>query len=120
MTKDEAKFFEATLLQLGYRKWTQAKYGEEDYDVSRMFRDEDGEQMYQIIYRFWDWTKYDSYVPDEFSIDIVIMPCLYTYGRTDLILSNCEFKHYLDVGWTEKFAKEYYEFITKRITNGKD
>ena len=122
MEKSKAEAFAEELIQRGYRKWTQAKYGEEDYDVSRLFKDDDGEQMYQIIYRFWDWTKYRSYsyMPDEFSIDIVIMPCLNTYGRADIILSNCEFKHFLDIDWTEQFAKEYYEFITKRIEYEKD
>lgn len=120
MEKSKAEAFADELFKRGYRKWTQAKYGEEDYDVSRLFRDKEGEDLYQIIYRFWDWTKYNSYVPDEFSVDIVIMPCLGLYGRTDLILSNCEFSHFLDIDWTEKFAKEYYEFIKNRITNGKD
>ena len=115
MTKDEAQLFEATLLQLGYRKWTQAKYGEEDYDVSRMFRDDDEEQMYQIIYRFWDWTKYGYKDYTDFSVDIVIMPCLHTYGRADLILSSCEFKDFLNVDWTERFAKDYYDFVIKHI-----
>ena len=114
MEKTKAQNFAHKLIKRGYRKWTQAKYGEEDYDVSRMFRDEEGEQMYQIIYRFWDWTKYPQAI-DEFSIDVVIMPCLHTYGRADVILSNCEFKNFLNIEWTEQFAKEYYEFITKRI-----
>lgn len=58
MKKTDAEAFAEELIKRGYRKWTQAKYGDEDYDVSHLFRDEDGEQMYQIIYRFWDWTKY--------------------------------------------------------------
>ena len=119
MEKSKAEAFAEELIKRGYRKWTQAKYGEEDYDVSRMFKDDDGEHMYQIIYRFWDWTKYPN-AYDEFSIDIVIMPCLHAYGRTDLILSSCEFKNFLNVEWTEQFAKEYYEFITKKIEYGKD
>lgn len=114
MEKTDAESFAKKLIKRGYRKWTQAKYGNEDYDVSYMFRDDDGEQMYQIIYRFWDWTQYPK-ATDEFSIDIVIMPCLHTYGRADFILSNVESKNYLDVEWTEKFAKDYYEFITERI-----
>ena len=119
MKKSKAEAFAQTLLDRGYRKWTQAKYGEEDYDVSRMFRDTDDNDLYQIIYRFWDWTKYPQAI-DEFSIDIVIMPCLYTYGRADVILSNCEFKNFLNIEWTEQFAKEYYEFITKKIEYGED
>ena len=112
MKKADAEAFAEKLIKRGYRKWTQAKYGDENYDVSHLFRDEDGEQMYQIIYRFWDWTKYPR-ADREFSIDLVIMPCF--DGRADLILSNCEDKNYLDVEWTEKFAKEYYEFVTERI-----
>jgi len=116
MKKTDAEAFAEELIKRGYRKWTQGKYGEEDYDVSHLFRDEDGEQMYQVIYRFWDWTVYQ--LPkdqEEFSIDIVIMPLLHQYGRADLILDNDESKNYLDVEWAEKFAKEYYEFITERI-----
>lgn len=112
MKKTDAEAFAEKLLKRGYRKWTQAKYGAEDYDVSRMIRDDDGEDMYQIIYRFWDWTKY-PHVPKEMSIDVVIMPCF--DGRADLELSSIDNPSYLDVEWTEKFAKEYYEFITKRI-----
>lgn len=112
MKKNDAESFAKKLIKRGYRKWTQAKYGNEDYDVSYMFRDDDGEQMYQIIYRFWDWTQYPR-AEMEFSIDLVIMPCF--DGRADLILCNSEDKNYLDVEWAEKFAKEYYEFITERI-----
>ena len=116
MKKTDAEAFAEKLIKRGYRKWTQAKYGDENYDVSHLFRDEDGEQMYQIIYRFWDWTEYQLLKDhEEFSIDIVIMPCLHTYGRADLILSNVESKNYLDVEWTERFAKEYYEFVIKQI-----
>lgn len=115
MKKADAEAFAKKLIKRGYRKWTQAKYGEENYDVSHLFKNVNDEDMYQIIYRFWDWTVYQ--LPkdqEEFSIDLVIMPCLHTYGRADLILSNMESKNYLDIGWTEKFAKEYYEFITER------
>lgn len=115
----KAEDFADELIKRGYRKWTQAKYGEEDYDVSRMFKEDDDNDLYQIIYRFWDWTKYPQ-AHDEFAIDIVILPCLHSYGRVDLILSNCEFKHFLDIDWTEKFAKEYYEFITKKIEYEED
>lgn len=113
MNKTEAEAFAEELIKRGYRKWTYAKYGDEDYDVSLFFRDENDNDLYQIIYRFWDWTQYPK-ATDEFSIDIVIMPCLHIYGRADLILSNCESKNYLDVEWTEKFAKDYYEFIMER------
>lgn len=114
MKKTDAEAFAEKLIKRGYRKWTQAKYGNEDYDVSLAVRNEEDTILYQIIYRFWDWTKYPK-VTDEFSIDIVIMPCLHIYGRADLILSNVESKNYLDVEWTEKFAKEYYEFIMERL-----
>lgn len=117
MTKADAETFAFNLIKRGYKKWTQAKYGDEDYDVSRMIRDDDGEPMYQIIYRFWDWTKYTK-AQYEFSVDVVFMPCLNIYGRygrADLILSNYESKNYLDTEWTEKFAKEYYDFITERL-----
>jgi hypothetical protein len=116
MKKTDAEAFAKKLIKRGYRKWIQAKYGSEDYDVSLAIRNEEDTILYQIIYRFWDWTEYQ--LPkdqEEFSIDLVIMPCLHTYGRADLILSNAESKNYLDVKWTEKFAKEYYEFITERI-----
>lgn len=112
MKKVDAEAFAKKLIKRGYRKWTQAKYGSEDYDISHLFKDENDNDLYQIIYRFWDWTKYPR-AEREFSIDLVIMPCF--DGRADLILSNQEDKNYLDVEWAEKFAKEYYEFITERI-----
>lgn len=116
MKKTDAEAFAKKLIERGYRKWTQAKYGEENYDVSHLFKNENDEDMYQIIYRFWDWTVFQ--LPkdqEEFSIDLVIMPCLHTYGRADLILSNAGGKNYLDIGWTEKLAKDYYEFVIKHI-----
>ena len=112
MKKTDAEDFGKKLIERGYSRWTQAKYGDENYDVSLAIRDEEDTILYQIIYRFWDWTKYPR-AEREFSIDLVVMPCF--DGRADLILSNCKDKNYLDVEWTEKFAKEYYGFITKRI-----
>ena len=50
--------FEKMLLDRGYKKWTRCLHGQEDYDVSRLIKDDDGEHLYQIIFRFWDWTKY--------------------------------------------------------------
>lgn len=112
MKKVDAEAFAEKLIKRGYIRWNQALYGEEDYDVSRMIRDDNGEQMYQIIYRFWDWTQF-TWADDEVSIDLVLMPVL--DDRADLILDCVGSKNYLDVEWTEKFAKEYYDFITERI-----
>lgn len=114
MKKTDAEAFAKELIKRGYHKWTQAKYGSEDYDVSLTVRNEEDTILYQIIYRFWDWTQYPI-ATDEFSVDVVIMPCLHIYGRADLKLYNVKSNNYLDVEWTEKFAKEYYEFIIERI-----
>ncbi len=112
MKKTDAEAFAKKLIKRGYRKWDNSKYGQEDYDVSLAIRNEEDTILYQIIYRFWDWTKYPR-AEREFSIDLVLMPCF--DGRADLLLSNCESKNYLDIEWTEKFAKDYYDFITERI-----
>ena len=116
MTKKAMQDFEKMLLGRGYRKWTSALYGTEDYDVSRMVKDEAGEDKYQIIFRFWDWTIYER--PElsgenEASIDLVVMPCF--DGRADLEISSCSREIQLDVERMEKLAEDYYEFIKARL-----
>lgn len=108
--------FEKMLLDRGYRKWTIALYGKEDYDVSHMVKDDAGEDKYQIIFRFWDWTKYgrpELSGENEASIDLVVMPCF--DGRADLEISSCSRKIQLDVERMEKLAEDYYEFIKARL-----
>lgn len=113
MTHEEWKAFEDTLINRGYRKWTQAKYGEEDYDVSRLVYDEDDNDLYQIIFRFWDWTKYGDKIHTECSVDFVVVPCI--DGRMDAICSSMF--NGLDnvVEFAEQFAKDYYKFVIKQI-----
>lgn len=116
MTKKAMQEFEKMLLDRGYRKWTRCLHGQEDYDVSRLIKDDDGEDMYQIIFRFWDWTKYgrpDITGENEAAIDLVFMPCF--DGRADLEISSCSTEVHLDVDRMEKLAKDYYEFIIPRL-----
>lgn len=116
MTKHAMQDFEKMLLDRGYRKWTRCLHGLEDYDVSRLIKDDDGEDMYQIIFRFWDWTKYsrpELAGENEASIDLVIMPCF--DGRADLEISSCSEGIQLDVDRMEKLAEEYYGFIKSRL-----
>ena len=116
MTKKAMQEFEKMLLDRGYRKWTCCLHGQEDYDVSRLIKDDEGEDLYQIIYRFWDWTKYgrpEMTDENEAAIDVVFMPCL--DRRADLEISSCLTKVHLDVDRMEKLAKDYYEFIISRL-----
>ena len=114
MTKTGWEAFEKSLLGRGYEKWTYAKYGDEDFDVSRMVRGEgkDGpEDMYQLIFRFWDFEQFKEGA--GYSIDFVVMPCI--DGRMDAICSSMGNNLNTDIEFAEKFAKDYYEFIMQRI-----
>ena len=110
MTKTDWDIFEKSLLGRGYKKWTQAKYGEEDFDVSRMVRDGD-KDMYQLIFRFQDFEQFKEGA--GYSIDFVVMPCI--DGRMDAICSSMGNNLNTDIGFAEKFAKDYYAFIMERI-----
>jgi hypothetical protein len=124
MKKQEMLSFEQKLLSLGYKKWNQCLYGEENYDVSKMVRDSEGEDKYQIIFRFWDFTKYNVTYPSleiaeryECSVDLVIMPCL--DGRADLMASSFNDKVQLDIERMEKLAEDYYDFVISRLNKDK-
>ena len=114
MDYEEWRTFENTLLDKGYKKWTRAKYGEEDFDVSRMIRGEskDGpEDMYQLIFRFWDFEQFKEGA--GYSVDFVVMPCI--DGRMDAICSNMSNNLSQNISFAEMFAKDYYEFVTKEL-----
>jgi hypothetical protein len=124
MKKQEMLSFEQKLLSLGYKRWNHCLYGTEDYDVSKVVRDNEGEDKYQIIFRFWDFTKYNvTYLTleiaerHECSVDLVIMPCL--DGRADLILSSLDDKVQLDIERMEKLAEDYYDFVISRLNKDK-
>lgn len=110
MKKTEWEAFEKALLDRGYKKWTRAKYGEEDFDVSKMVRNGE-EDMYQLIFRFWDFEQFKEGV--GYSVDFVVMPCI--DGRMDAICSSMSNGLSTNIEFAEKFAKEYYEFITEMI-----
>ena len=113
MTLKEMHAFEEKLLSRGYKRWNYALYGTEDYDVSRLIRDEDGEDKYQIIYKFWNWTKYPKCPGgiNEAAVDVAILPCF--DGRADLCFSS--FDKQLDVDWVESVAEKYYNFIMEEM-----
>lgn len=110
MTKTEWEAFEKSLLDRGYKKWVRACYGEEDFDVSKMIRNGD-KDMYQLIFRSWDFEQFREGV--GYSVDFVVMPCI--DGRMDAICSSMNSGLSTNIEFAEKFAKEYYEFITERI-----
>ena len=110
MTKTEWEAFAKSLLDRGYKKWTCCKYGEEDFDVSKMVRNGDRD-MYQLIFRFWDFEQFREGA--GYSVDFVVMPCI--DGRMDAICSSMGNGLSTNIEWAEKFAKEYYKFITERI-----
>lgn len=114
MTHEEWKAFEDTLINRGYKKWTQAKYGIEDFDVSIMAREytDDGpKDLYQLIFRFWDFEQFREGV--GYSVDFVVMPCI--DGRMDVICSSMANDIDNNVEFAEKFAKNYYKFVIKQI-----
>jgi hypothetical protein len=114
MTHEEWKAFEQTLLDRGYKKWTSAKYGEEDFDISKMVRGEgkDGpEDMYQLIFRFWDFEQFKEGV--GYSVDFVVMPCI--DGRMDAICSSMGNGLSKNIEFAEKFARDYYWFVQDEL-----
>lgn len=113
MTYAEIQGFEQKLLTRGYKRWNGCLYGKEDYDVSRAVRDAEGDIMYLIIFKFWDWKIYPSAIEDG-DVDVVILPCI--DGRADLELYNIGANDKcLDIDWVESIAKDYYDFITSRL-----
>lgn len=110
MTKTEWEAFEKSLLDRGYKKWSRACYGDEDFDISKMVRNGEND-MYQLIFRFWDFEQFREGA--RYSVDFVVMPCI--DGRMDAICSSMSNDLSTNIEFAEKFAKEYYEFITKRI-----
>ena len=110
MTQEEWKAFEDTLIKRGYKKWTRAKYGEEDFDASIMVRDGD-KDLYQLIFRFWDFEQFKESA--GYSVDFVVMPCI--DGRMDVICSAMTNGLDNNIEFAEKFAKDYYKFVIKQI-----
>lgn len=107
MTKKQVDAFEKKLIKRGYMKWIHYCYGDEDFDVSTMVKDDEGNNQYQIIYRFWDFEKYKAGA--GYSVDLVVMPCI--EGRGDMILSNFGKLPIQDVDQVEKLARLYYFFL---------
>jgi len=112
MDKHEWKDFENDLLDRGYKKWTSSKHGEEDFDVSRMVKD-DSKDMYQLIFRFWDFEKYKEGA--GYSVDFVVMPCI--DGRMDAICSSMDNGLSKNIEFAEKFAEDYYLFVQNELNN---
>ena len=114
MTKEEWKEFKDTLIKRVYRVWTQAKYGEEDFDVSIMVReytDDWPKDLYQLIFRFWDFEQFKDGA--GYSVDFVVMPCI--DWRMDAICSSMANDLDNNIEFAEQFAKDYYEFVIKHI-----
>lgn len=114
MTHNEWKDFEDTLIKRGYRVWTRAKYGEEDFDVSIMVReytDDEPKDLYQLIFRFWDFEQFKD--GTGYSVDFVVMPCI--DRRMDAICSSMTNDLDNNIEFAEQFAKDYYEFVIKHI-----
>ena len=104
------KAFESKLLERGYKKWTCALYGEENYDVSKMVRDGD-KDLYQLIFRFWNFERFREGA--GYSVDFVVLPCI--DGRMDAICSSMGNGLDTNIEFAEKFAQDYYEFVISRI-----
>ena len=115
MTQEEWKAFEDTLAKRGYKKWTRAKYGEEDFDMSIMVKNKSIEDeyryKYQLIFRFWDFEQFREGA--GYSVDFVVMPCI--DGRMDAICSAMANDLDNNVEFAEQFAKDYYKFVIKHI-----
>ena len=111
MTRKEWDDLKTVLLERGYKIWHRCKYGDEDFDVSRMERDKDGNELYQLIFRFWDFEQFKEGA--GYSVDFVVMPCI--DGRMDAICSSMANDLDNDIEFAERFAKDYYEFVINHL-----
>lgn len=117
MTLAQLTILEALLENRGYRKWTNAKVGNEDYDWFKtvpMTSDpyDDPAAGYQMAFRVWDWTEYpDSLRPEyeEYGVEFWAS-LLGSDGRIEL---NASWRPIRDVAAFERMAAEFYE-LTKR------
>lgn len=121
MTEKDFNKLELNLIQAGYRKITQACYGQtehsEDYDYYKAFYKKD-ELLYQIFYRVWDYTternKAIRYKVGEhlYGVEIAIMPETRT-NRCDIqnIFVDDTTDYYIYK--MEEVAKNFYKFAKK-------
>ena len=113
MTANELETLEKTLIERGYKKIKTCLYGEEDYDVYKAFRDEEGELKYQIFYQVWEFERYQRGA--GYSTSVAIMPdsIIDNVGRRDLELSTDYARSIDGIEKVEKIADAYYRFITE-------
>jgi len=110
MDYKEWQSFEKELLDRGYKKWTSALYGEEDFDVSKKFivdDNQDDPKEYVIIFRFWDFEKYRINV--GYSVSVAIMP--HFDGRADMLIST----DVTNIKRIEEIAEHYYQLVVKEF-----
>lgn len=110
MKYSQWKDIEVALIKRGYKKWTGALYGREDFDVSRLVKDGD-KDLYQLIFRFWNFEKYVR--GEGYAVDFVVMPII--DGRMDAICSPVTNNISHDIEFAEQFAKDYYEFVIEHL-----
>lgn len=114
MTTKEAKDFESLLESKGYKCYNQCLSSNEDYAYGKSFGityDEDGDRKvgYQVLFRFWDWRKFDAIASCEFSVNVAVL--VSQEHRSDLILAQEKY----DIDKIEQIAEGFYEFCKKYI-----
>ena len=110
MKLKEWQSFEKELLDRGYRKWTSALYGEEDFDMSKKIivdDNQDNSKEYVIIFKFWDFEKYREGM--GYTVSVAIMP--HFDGRADMLIST----DVTDIKRIEEIAEHYYQLVVKEF-----
>lgn len=118
MLAEQFKKLENNLISLNYKKITNACYGQsqysEDYDYYIAIRDDEGNLLYQIFYRVWDYTTerhhyvYDRVFPHLYGVEIAIMPS--SNSRSDLCYIPVDFTDIDSIKKYEEVAKNFYKF----------
>lgn len=121
MIEKNFKELEKNLVKKGYKKITQACYGQtqydEDYDYYKPFYNKD-KLLYQIFYRVWDYTternnRIRSIVGEHlYGVEIAVLPqCNET--RCDLQNIFVEETTYEYIERMEQVSKNFYNFLKK-------
>lgn len=109
MTKEELSKIESDLDAQGYCKFTQCLSSKESWGWFKSWKDSDGETIYTIEWRVWDYREY-SHSPEPFSIDMLIIDGGSKH-RIDLEITSPKF----DIPTVENIAFSLHNMLAPYI-----
>jgi len=102
---------ESKLREVGYRKYNQ-KYKKEDYAYWKVFKDDEGKDLYQIGLLFYDHKKYDPNGCMSIQFECLV---LNTTAAMRFILSDN-----ISLEQFESLSSVFYNTVTKEFYSGKN